>query len=211
MPCLTLKSTSRLIRKPMQNSVLDNKLPLSTFAPRIMAGISKKDREGVIKDLKSNDEKLALKAITKLKKGADSSYVADILSALRDTTEIGIENAISQMLFDLKDQEAVEELVTQLNNPEFFDIRVIMLSACWQSGLDLSHRLPDFITVASTGNYMECLEVLTVIENWEEIKNSEMLENETLRLRAYLSESDTPENDEMIFSIIEVLERFAEQ
>jgi hypothetical protein len=176
-----------------------------------MAGISKKDREGVIKDLKSNDEKLALKAISKLKKGADSSYVADILTALRDTTEIGIENAISQMLFDLKDQEAVEELVTQLNNPEFFDIRVIMLSACWQTGLDLSHRLPDFVTVASTGSYMECLEALTVIENWEEIKDAEMLENETLRLRAFLSESDTPENDEMIFSIVEVLERFAAQ
>ena len=176
-----------------------------------MAVISKKDREGVIKDLKSNDEKLALKAVTKLKKGADSSYVAEILTALRDTTEIRIENAISQMLFDLKDQEAVEELVTQLTNPEFFDIRVIMLSACWQTGLDLSHRLPDFITVASTGSYMECLEVLTVIENWEGIKNQEMLENETLRLKAFLSESDTPENDEMIFSIEEVMGKFAEQ
>jgi hypothetical protein len=176
-----------------------------------MAGISKKDREGVIQDLKSNDEKLALKAIAKLKKGADSSYVPDILTALRDTTEFGIENAISQMLFDLKDQEAVEELVTQLNNPEFFDIRVIMLSACWQTGLDLSHRLPDFVTVASTGSYMECLEVLTVIENWEDVKNQEMLENETLRLKAFLSESDTPENDEMIFSIVEVMEKFAKQ
>lgn len=176
-----------------------------------MAGIIKKDREAVIKDLKSNDEKIALKAITKLKKGGNASFIPEILTALRDTSEIGIENAISQMLFDLKDQEAIEELVTQLNNPEFFDIRVIMLSACWQCGLDLSHRLPDFITVASTGTYMECLEALTVIENWEEIKDSEMLENETLRLRAFLSESDTPENDEMIFSIVEVLERFAAQ
>lgn len=175
-----------------------------------MAGISKKDREAVIKDLKSNDEKIALN-ITKLKKGGNASFIPEILTALRDTSEIGIENAISQMLFDLKDQEAIEELVTQLNNPEFFDIRVIMLSACWQCGLDLSHRLPDFITVASTGTYMECLEALTVIENWEEIKDSEMLENETLRLKAFLSESDTPENDEMIFSIVEVLERFAAQ
>ncbi|MCB0755015.1 MAG: hypothetical protein H6603_08495 [Flavobacteriales bacterium] len=176
-----------------------------------MAGISKNNREAVIKDLKSNDENLALKAIDKLKKGGDASFIADVLTALRDTTEIGIENAISQMLFDLKDQDAVEELVNQLNNPEFFDIRVIMLSACWQTGLDLSHRLPDLITVASTGSYMECLEVLTIIENWEDIKDQEMLENETLRLKAYLSESDTPENDEMIFSIVEVMEKFAQQ
>ncbi len=176
-----------------------------------MARISKKDREGVIKNLKSNDEKVALKAITKLKKSGDASFIPEVLSALKQTTEIGIENALSQMLFDLKDQEAVEELVNELINPEFLDIRVIMLSACWQSGHDLSHRLPDFITVASTGNYMECLEVLTIIENWEEIKDQEMLENETLRLRAYVSESDTPENDEIIFSILEVMEKFTEQ
>lgn len=176
-----------------------------------MAGISKKDRPSVIKDLKSNDEKLALGAISKIKKGGDAGFILEILTALRDTSEVGIENAISQMLFDLKDREAIEELVTQLTNPEFAEVRVIMLSACWQCGLNLSHRLPDFITVASMGNYMECLETLTVIENWERIKDSEMLENETLRLRAYLAESDAPENDEMIFSIIEVLERFTEQ
>lgn len=176
-----------------------------------MASISKKDRESVIKDLKSNDENVALKAIDKLKNAGDASFIPEILTALTETTEVGIENALSQMLFDLKDLTAVEEIVNQLSNPAFFDIRVIMLSACWQSGHDLSHRLPEFVTVASTGNYMECLEVLTVIENWDGIKDQEMLENETLRLRAYVNESDTPENDEMIFSILEVLEKFAEQ
>lgn len=176
-----------------------------------MASISKKDREGLIKDLKSNEETIALKAIEKLQKAGDASFIIEILEALSATTEIGIESALSQLLFDLKDQNALEEVVNQLNNPAFSDIRIIMLSACWQSGLDLSHRLPDFITVASTGSYMECLEVLTVVENWEDIKDQDMLENETIRLKAFLNESDTPENDEMIFSIIEVLEKFVVQ
>lgn len=176
-----------------------------------MAKISKTKRESVIKDLKSNDEAFALKAIEKIKKGGDASYIVDVLEALSATTDIGIENAISQMLFDLKDKNAVEELVNQLSNPAFTDVRVLMLSACWQSGIDLSHRLPDFITIATVGSYMECLEVLTIIENWEAIKNQETLENETIRLKAYLSESDTPENDEMIFSIIEELEKFVVQ
>lgn len=176
-----------------------------------MASINKKDREGLVKDLQSNDENVALKAIDKLKRSGDATFIPEILTALKNTTEVGIENALSQMLFDLKDKAAVEELVEQLSNPAFFDIRVIMLSACWQSGFDLSHRLPEFVTVASTGNYMECLEVLTVVENWEGVEDQEMLENETLRLRAYVNESDRPENDEMIFSILEVLEKFAEQ
>lgn len=176
-----------------------------------MAKISKTNRASVIKDLKSNDEAFALKAIEKIKKGGDVSYIKDVLEALSFTTEAGIESAIAQLLFDLKDKEAAEELVNQLSNPAFADIRVLMLSACWQSGIDLSHRLPDLITVATVGAYMECLEVLTVIENWEAVNDQEMLENEIIRLKAYLSESDTPENDEMIFSIVEEMEKFVVQ
>lgn len=193
------------------SKVILKRVQLSTFAPRIMAKIAKTNRESVIKDLKSNDETIALAAIEKLKKGGDASYISDILTALKNTTEVSVESSIAQLLFDLKDKDAVEELVNELSNLEFADIRVLMLSACWQTGIDLSHRLPDFITVASTGSYMECLEVLTIIENWEEIKDQEMLENEMIRLKAFLSESDTPENDEMIFSIIEVLEKFVAQ
>lgn len=176
-----------------------------------MVRIAKNHRASVIADLKSDNEKLALKAIEKLKKGGDASYISEILTALASTNEISIENAISQLLFDLKDKEAVNELVDQLTNENFKDIRVLMLSACWQSGTDLSDRLPDLITVASTGTYMECLEVLTIIENWEKVKDQEMLENEIIRLRSYLSESDTPENDEMIFSIVEEMEKFVVQ
>ncbi|MGB0916400.1 MAG: hypothetical protein ACPGU4_02325 [Flavobacteriales bacterium] len=176
-----------------------------------MAKISKTNRASVIKDLKSNDEAFALKAIEKIKKGGDVSLIPELLSALSETTEVGIENAISQLLFDLKDKEAVEELVNQMINPAFADIRVIMLSACWQTGIDLSHRLPDLVTVVSTGSYMECLEVLTIVENWEGISGQEMLDLEIIRLKSFLTESDKPENDEMVFSIIEVLEKFVTQ
>ena len=176
-----------------------------------MAKISKTKRASAIKDLKSNDEVFALKAIEKVKKGGDASYINELLVALNETTEVGIENAISQLLFDLKDKEAVEEIVNQLVNPAYDDIQVIMLSACWQSGMDLSHRLPDLVTVVSTGSYMECLEVLTIVENWEGIPNQEMLDLEIIRLKSFLTESDKPENDEMIFSIIEELEKFLVQ
>ena len=149
-----------------------------------------------------------MKAIERIKTGGDATYISDILVALSETTDVGIENAISQLLFDLKDKTAVEELVNQLTDPTFKDIRILMLSACWQTGIDLSHRLPDLVTVASTGSYMECLEVLTIIENWEQVRDREMLANELIRMRSYLAESDTPENDELIFSIVEEMERF---
>lgn len=175
-----------------------------------MSILNTEKRAALVTDLMSENETIALAAIEKVKKSGDAAMVPSILKALASTKELSIENALSQLLFDLKDKEAVEELVNQLQNPEFSEIRVLMLSACWQTGMDMSHRLSDFITIACTGTYMECLEVLTVIENWENIKDQEMLENETIRLKSYLSESDTPENDEMIFSILEVMENFAQ-
>jgi hypothetical protein len=176
-----------------------------------MAKIAKNNRDSVVSDLKSENEFLALAAIEKLKKGGDATYIPDLLSVLSLTNHSSIENAIAQLLFDLKDPEALGVVVDQLDNESFSNIRVLMLSACWHTGLDLSNRLPEFISIASTGTYMECLEVLTVIENWEAIADQEMLENEILRLQAFLSESDTPENDEMIFSIIEVMQTFLVQ
>jgi hypothetical protein len=175
-----------------------------------MSKLNTEKRAALVTDLMSENETIALAAIEKVKKSGDAAMVPSILKALASTKELSIENALSQLLFDLKDKEAVEELVNQLQNPEFSEIRVLMLSACWQTGMDMSHRLSDFITIACTGTYMECLEVLTVIENWETIKDQEMLENETIRLKSYLSESDTPENDEMIFSILEVMGNFAQ-
>ncbi|TNF26158.1 MAG: hypothetical protein EP314_06095 [Bacteroidetes bacterium] len=175
-----------------------------------MSTTNAEKRASLVNDLLSDNETIALAAIEKVKKTGDASLVPAILRALASAKDLTIENALSQLLFDLKDKEAIEELVNQLSNSEFASIRVIMLSACWQTGMDLSHRLPDLITIACTGNYMECLEVLTVIENWEQITDKEMLENETIRLRSYLSESDTPENDDMIFSILEVMEKFAQ-
>lgn len=175
-----------------------------------MSTTNAEKRASLVNDLLSDNETIALAAIEKVKKTGDASLVPAILRALASAKDLTIENALSQLLFDLKDKEAIEELVNQLSNSEFASIRVIMLSACWQTGMDLSHRLPELITIACTGNYMECLEVLTVIENWEQITDKEMLENETIRLRSYLSESDTPENDDMIFSILEVMEKFAQ-
>lgn len=175
-----------------------------------MSKLNTEKRAALVNDLLSENETIALAAIEKVKKSGDAAMVPSILKALALTKELSIENALSQLLFDLKDKEAVEELVNQFQNPEFAEIRVLMLSACWQTGMDMSHRLPDFITIACTGSYMECLEVLTVIENWETINDQEMLENETIRLKSYLSESDTPENDEMIFSILEVMGNFAQ-
>jgi hypothetical protein len=47
-----------------------------------MAKISKKDRPEVSKSLKSNDEAIALKAIEKVKKGGDASFIPELLTVL---------------------------------------------------------------------------------------------------------------------------------
>lgn len=174
-----------------------------------MAKLSKTQREQLKQDLRGEDTTKAMAAVEKVKKQGDAELMSTILDALTASSDAGLESALAQLLFDLKDKDAIERVVDELTNSRYTNIRVLMLSACWQSGHDLSHRLSDLLTAATIGTYMECLEVLTVIENWDTIPDRELLEVEIIRMKTFVQESDAPEKDELIFSIIEVLENLS--
>jgi hypothetical protein len=175
-----------------------------------MTSISQKDRVSVIENLKSTDEALVLKAIDKLKKGGDASFVPEILRALIATTDPVIEASLPQFLYDVKDAKAMEALVDLMADEEFKPVRVQMLTACWQCGLDLSHRLPALVPILAEGDYLECLEVLTIVENWDAIPDRKMLSEQIEQIKDDLSQAEMTETEELIWAVIDQLQRFAQ-
>jgi len=175
-----------------------------------MTSISQKDRVSVVENLKNTDEALVLKAIDRLKKSGDASFVPEILRALNSTTDPVIEASLTQFLYDIKDAKAMESMIDLLADEEFKPVRVQMLTACWQSGLDLSHRLPAFVPVLAEGDYLECLEVLTVVENWDAIADKKMVLEQIEQIKDDLAQADMTETEELIWAIIEQLQRFAQ-
>jgi hypothetical protein len=65
---------------------------------------------------------------------------------------------------DLKDQTAVSEVISELRKNWNTDTKSMLVSSCWQSGLDYSGYSEDFAKIFVEGDYVTAIECLTVIE-----------------------------------------------
>jgi hypothetical protein len=87
------------------------------------------------------------------------------LTAFYDmTADYRIRKTIEGFMNDLKDQAAGREVINELRKPWKSDTISMLVSSCWQSGLDYSEYSSDFAEVFLKGDYITAIECLTVIE-----------------------------------------------
>ena len=65
---------------------------------------------------------------------------------------------------DLKDQSACEEVINEIRKQWKPDTISMLVSSCWQSGLNYSEYSLDLAKIFLTGDYVTAIECLTVIE-----------------------------------------------
>lgn len=176
-----------------------------------MKGLTTTGRDELIAKLNSKDELKVEEAVAAIKVDGDASLITDLLIVLATTDDSVTVNSISQLLFDLKDQAALNVLIDHLQDPRFESIRVQMLQACWQCGLETWPRLPVFLNIALLGDYMEVLEVLTIAENWDGFPDQLLLKEEIARFRDAMSEMEITEVEDLYLSILEVLVGFEQK
>jgi predicted DNA-binding protein len=89
-----------------------------------------------------------------------------LLSSFYDKSEDNlIRKAIEGFMNDLKDQSVCKEIIKEIRKP-FKQATISMLvSSCWQSGLDYSEYSADMAEVFLRSDYVTALECLTVIED----------------------------------------------
>lgn len=68
------------------------------------------------------------------------------------------------ILFELKTQDAVPHIITALKNPVLKKNRATLISALWQSGLNVNQYLPLFVDFAISEDFVTSFECYTVIE-----------------------------------------------
>jgi len=176
-----------------------------------MKGLTTTGRDELIAKLNSKDELKVEEAVAAIKVDGDASLITDLLIVLATTDDAVTVNSISQLLFDLKDQAALNVLIDHLQDPRFESIRVQMLQACWQCGQETWPRLPVFLNIALLGDYMEVLEVLTIAENWDGFPDQLLLKEEIARFRDAMSEMEITEVEDLYLSILEVLVGFEQK
>lgn len=72
--------------------------------------------------------------------------------------------AISEFFNDLKDLSARHEIIMEIRKPWNEDTISMLVSSCWQSGLDYSDYIEDMIKIFIEGDYTAAIECMTVIE-----------------------------------------------
>lgn len=143
----------------------------------------------LINDLQSGDVKKIGQTLKLLKSEGSVDALrplADLLIRSKDET---IQQDVIAFLSDLNVSSAVDELMNLLKDENLLSIRQQLLTTIWNSKLDYSYYLPEFVEIAVDGDFMEALECLTIIENMEgPFEERHILESQ-LHLKDYLEDS----------------------
>lgn len=147
----------------------------------------------ILEDLKSSDAKVVAKSIKALETHGDASAIkplADLL--LAGTTEKNTASII-ELLSSLKDTSITADMMDVLDDDKYRPIRQVILTTIWNTKVDFSDYVDDFVLIATTGDFMEALECLTIIENLEGPFMEESILESQLHLKNYL-ESSAPKD-----------------
>ena len=81
------------------------------------------------------------------------------------TDNSSVKRLITQFLNDLKDQSSCEEVISEIRKVLKPDTLRMLVSSCWQSGLNYSAYSSVFAEQFITGDYLTAIECFTVIES----------------------------------------------
>jgi len=122
------------------------------------------ERNKIIRELNSGKPEIILEAVRKLRQTGNPSLLPYIIMVLHRTRTEEVRNSIIRFLNDLKVQDSVDELVKAIHNEVYDTEKEILVSACWQSGLDFSDHIDTFVEIAIKEEYRLAFEAFTVVE-----------------------------------------------
>jgi hypothetical protein len=122
------------------------------------------------------------------------------------TGDFSIRKSIAGFMNDLKDQSACEEVIVQIRKKWKSDTVSMLVSSCWQSGLNYSEYAIDLARVFLDGDYVTAIECLTVIE--ESVHElSDKGKKEIIKMLEESPVSQISEKQSLTLELISILER----
>ncbi|MFT4524519.1 MAG: hypothetical protein ACI85F_000664 [Bacteroidia bacterium] len=164
-------------------------------------------RKEVLEQLISLDEAVVNKALDKVRKSGDHTFVGPLMQRLITGDNTLVHAMVLQLFHDLKDKPSIDILIDELVDAKFDELRPKLLECVWQSGIDVRHRLDSIIDINLKGDFLVCLETLTIVENFEPGIDNEILDRNIEKMKSHMLE-DADTSDELRLSLIEVLENF---
>ena len=92
-----------------------------------------------------------------------------------------------ELLSSLKDTSARGEIMAVVDNEKYASIRQLMLGVIWNTKIDFSGYVDEFVFISIHGSFLEAIDCLTIIENLEgPFMEEDLLESES-HLKAYMN------------------------
>lgn len=162
-----------------------------------------KKLKAIMSDLNSNDSAKVLKALKSLEIHGDSSVIPTLADCLLRQPEPQIEYEILELFSSLKDSSSAVEVMEIIDDPLYLPIRQKLLTTIWNTKVDFSDYIDEFVEIAVDGNFMEALDCLTIIENLEGPFMEENILECQLHLKNFL-ESGAPHDEQKIHILSEI-------
>jgi hypothetical protein len=145
-------------------------------------------------------------AIELLRKEKPFEGAIGMLTAYYDrTNDFSIRKSIACFMNDLKDQSACKEVITEIRKQWKPDTISMLVSSCWQSGLNYSVYSSDLAKVFLNGDYVTAVECLTVIEeSVNELSRSS--KDEIIKMLEESTVSPINEKKTLTLELISILE-----
>jgi len=94
-----------------------------------------------------------------------SGAIGLLVAYYNESGNIHVKRLISDFLNDLKEQSLCGEVVAEIKKDIKPETLRMLVSSCWQSGLNYSGYTSDFADLFISGDYMTAIECFTVIES----------------------------------------------
>lgn len=115
--------------------------------------------------LNKSDSLIIAEKIEELRLEKPFEGAIGLLTAHYDKAEDrAVRNSIAGFLYDLKDQSVCSEVINEIGKPWKPDTISMLVSSCWQSGLNYSEYSMELAKTFITSDYVTAIECLTVIE-----------------------------------------------
>ena len=157
----------------------------------------------ILIDLNSTDEKKISKAIKSLEANGDSTVIIPLANRLLSDLSEKNKTEIIELLSSLKDTSSRGELMNVIDDEKYLSIRQSILTAIWNTKIDFSGYIDEFVYIAIYGSFLEAIDCLTIIENLEgPFMEEDLLESES-HLKNYMN-SDAEKDEQRAFILSEI-------
>ena len=156
----------------------------------------------------NNDENIVItEAIELLRQEKPFEGAIGLLTSFYDkTNDMQVRKSIAGFMNDLKDQSACTEVINEIRKEWKSDTVSMLVSSCWQSGLNYSDYSIDLAKVFLQGDYVTAIECLTVIEE----SVHELSKKKRSEVKKLIEENPFPllnEKSTLTLELISILER----